>query len=56
MFYACSDTPAFHSLYFADSGLMIFSRFPITKSDFHMFSYGHGGDAEVSRGVLFAEI
>jgi hypothetical protein len=35
---------------------MIFSRFPILRSDFKMFSYGYGGDAEVTRGVLFVEI
>ena len=35
---------------------MIFSRFPILKSDFKMFSFGYGGDAEVTRGVLFVEI
>jgi len=45
-----------HSLNAVDSGLIIFSKYPITKTAFKQFSFGHGGDAEPSRGVLMAEI
>lgn len=56
LYHAQSEQPQHYSLYAGDSGLIIFSRYPVTKSAFKIFSWGHGGDSEVSRGVLFAEI
>ncbi len=56
LYYAQSPEPQFASLFFIDSGLMIFSRHPILRSGFKRFTFGLGPDAEVTRGVLFAEI
>lgn len=56
LYYAESSDPQFGSLFFVDSGLMIFSKFPIVKSGFKRFKFGLGSDAEAMRGVLFCEI
>jgi endonuclease/exonuclease/phosphatase family metal-dependent hydrolase len=55
-YHAKSQNPTFHSLYYADSGLLILSRYPITKSAFRIFSLGYKLDAEATRGVLFAQV
>ena len=57
-FFHCvkSENPSFHSLYYADSGLMVFSRYPIVRSDFKTFSLGYEHDADATRGILFAEV
>ena len=50
------EDPLFSSLYVADSGLVIFSKYPVIRSGFERFKLGLGPDANSSRGVLFAEI
>lgn len=44
------------SRYLADSGLLILSRFPIIKTDFHRYSFGFGKDNDAKRSVLFCKI
>lgn len=56
IYFAESPEPRFGSLYFVDSGLMIFSKFPVVRSEFKRFKFGLGSDSEAQRGVLFAEI
>jgi hypothetical protein len=54
--FAESPEPHFGSLFVADSGLMIFSKFPIVRSGFKRFRFGIGSDSDASRGVLFGEV
>lgn len=39
-----------------DSGLMVFSRYPISDSDFHSYTEGEGWDWWADKGVAFASI
>ena len=50
------DRPLNHSLFIADSGLTIMSRFPIVEHDFQQFSLGVFDDGESQCGTLYAKI
>jgi endonuclease/exonuclease/phosphatase family metal-dependent hydrolase len=55
-FYAETKSPSFFSFAVVDGGLLILSRFPITKSVFIPFSYGVLTDALAEKGVLYTQI
>ena len=53
---ASAQTPAFHKFAAVCGGEMILSRFPIQRSQEHVYSYALFGDAEADIGVMYAEI
>jgi len=45
-----------YEMWCGNAGLAVFSKYPITRTEYKPFSFGYGGDAEAMRGVIMAEV
>lgn len=56
VFYVECPNPSIFSTSFIDGGLVIFSRFPIVRSEFYEYPYSILADSAAMKGVLYAKI